>query len=62
MAVTKNCPSCNCEVDVRLLIFLLRLEEGPDYVCVSCHHLMYRQTVVRFNRDKYKKASDTLLE
>ena len=23
---------------------------------------MYRQTVVRLNRDKYKKASDTLLE
>ena len=23
---------------------------------------MYRQTVVRLNRDKYKKANDTLLE
>ena len=36
-------------------------KEGHDYVCVSCHRLMYRQTVVRLNRDKYKKASDTLL-
>ena len=59
MLVTKNCRSRNCEVKVRLLIFLLRL---TDYVCVSCYHLMYRQTVVRLNRDKYKKTSDTLLE
>ena len=46
-------------MDTAIADFLAKTEEGPDYVCVSCHRLMmYRQTV----RDKYKKATDTLLE
>ena len=49
-------------LDTAIADFLATTKEGPDYVCVSCHRLMYRQTVVRLNRDKYKKASDTLLE
>ena len=35
MPVTKNSPSCNCEVNVRLLIFLLRLKRALImFVCL----------------------------
>ena len=30
-------------LDVASNAFNARRKEGPDYVCVSCHHLMYRQ-------------------
>ncbi len=26
--------------------FIAKTKQGPDYVCVSCHRLMYRQTVL----------------
>ena len=35
---------------------------GPDYVCLSCHRLMYRQTVVHFVSTKYRKVSEHVLD
>ena len=49
-------------IDSAITDFLARTKEGPDYVCVSCHRLMYRQTVIRLTRDKYKRASNSLLK
>ncbi len=39
-----------------------KTKQGPDYVCVSCHRLMYRQTVLPLNKIKYTKASESLLK
>ncbi len=33
-----------------------------DFVCTSCHHIMYRKSVVPCNRNKYTKASVEILE
>ena len=41
--------------------FISKTKQGPDYVCTSCHRLMYKQTVVRLNRQKYTKASNSML-
>ena len=35
--------------------FIAKTKLRPDYVCTCCHHLMYKQTVVSFNRRKYAK-------
>ena len=39
--------------------FLAKVKMGPDYVCTSCHRMMYMHTVVPF---KYSKASPELLD
>ena len=36
--------------------FIGKTKEGPNYVCVSCHRLIYRQTVLSFSKSKYTKA------
>ena len=36
--------------------FIMKTKQGPDYVCTSCHRLMYRQTVVPLSIEKYAKA------
>ena len=59
---SKSVKSSTISLDTVTADFLAKTKEGPDFVCVSCHRLMYRQTVVRLNRDKYKKATDTLLK
>ena len=35
---------------------------GPDFVCTSCHRLMYKANVVPCNKSKYTKASGELLD
>ena len=35
---------------------------GPDFVCVCCHCLMYKQNLVPCNKSKYTKASNELLD
>ena len=35
---------------------------GPQFVCMCCHRLMYKQNVVVYNKSKYLKASSNLLE
>ena len=42
-------------------MIITKTKHGPDYVCTLCHRLMYRQTVVSFNIQKYTKASPALL-
>ena len=41
--------------------FISKTKQGPDYVGTSCHRLMYKQSVVRLNRQKYTKASNSML-
>ena len=41
--------------------FLAKTKQGPDYVCTSCHRLMYRQSVSPLNVHKYAKASPVIL-
>ena len=36
--------------------FLKQCRCGPDYVCVCCFRLMYRQTVLQYSSTKYKLA------
>ena len=35
--------------------FLTKVQCGPDYVCMSFHSMMYRQTVVDFDKSKYNE-------
>ena len=41
--------------------FIAKTKQGPDYVCTSCHRLMYKQNVVPVNVHKYSKATPALL-
>jgi len=38
------------------------LKEACDYVCVSCHRLMYRLTVVNYNPESYPERSLTIIK
>ena len=42
--------------------FQVKVKQGPEFVCTCCHRMMYKQTVVPYNRTKYIKASNELLE
>ena len=42
--------------------FLAKVRVGPEYVCTSCHRMMYKHSVVTFRPPKYTKASLALLE
>ena len=54
--------SINVSVDQAVSIFLSKAKMGPDFVCTSCHRLMYKANVVPCNKSKYTKASDELLD
>lgn len=41
--------------------FIAKAKHGSDYVCTSCHRLMYRQTVVPLNVHKYTKTNHAIL-
>ena len=49
-------------VDKAIDTFLSKAKIGPDFVCVCCNRMMYKQTVVPYNKAKYVKASNELLE
>ena len=49
-------------MDSVISAFLDKTKHCPDFVCVFCHRLMYRQTVLPLNRDKYKNAKKSLLD
>ena len=53
--------SMTVSVDKAISGFLLKAKCGPDFVCTCCHRLMYRQTVVPYNRT-YSRASETMLQ
>lgn len=60
----KKCRVASKRQDVNQLIdsFIAKTRQGPDYVCVSCHRLMYKQTVTSLNVQKYTKASHEMLQ
>ena len=49
-------------LDKAIDVFLSKTKNGPEFVCVCCNRMMYRQTVVPYNKTKYTKASNELLE
>ena len=52
----------NVSVEAAIDLFITKTKQGPDYVCTSCHRLMYRANVVSLNKCKYVKASQSLLD
>ena len=50
-------PMAKCIAD-----FQSKIKVGPEFVCICCHCMMYKQTVVPYNFGKYTKASSELLE
>ena len=55
--IQKCVKECSAEQIMNRLfkIFWDTVKEDPDYVCTCCHRLMYRKTVVEFQRSKYKE-------
>ena len=41
--------------------FQAKVKVGPEYVCTSCHRMVYKHSVVDFNPAKYTKATPELL-
>ena len=41
--------------------FWAKIKIGADYVCTSCHRLMYRNSVVTCNGGKYSTDDEELL-
>ena len=42
--------------------FLAKVKVGPDYVCTSCHRMLYKHAVIGFNTTRYTKANPELLK
>ena len=42
----------NVSVEAAIDLFITKTKQGPDYVCTSCHRLMYRANVVSLNKCK----------
>ena len=40
-------------------MFQEKVKHGPVHVCTSCHRLMYRESVVKYEEKKYEKLSHT---
>ncbi len=40
--------------------FRRKCHELPEYVCTCCHRLLWKQSVLPFNIDKYDKSSDVI--
>lgn len=49
-------------VDKAIDNFLSKAKIGPDFICVCCNRVMYKQTVVPYNKAKYAKASTEPIE
>ena len=48
--------------DKAIAKFVSKIEIGADFVCTSCHRLLYRNSVVTCNRAKYTKCTEELLD
>ena len=46
--------SMNVSIDNAVTTFLAKVNKGPDYVCTSCHRMMYKENVVVCNKSKSK--------
>ena len=42
--------------------FLAKVKVGPDFVCTSCHRMLYKHAVIGFKPSKYTNISPQLLE
>ena len=49
--------SCTSTIDDAIKNFHLRVKQGPNFACISCHRLLYKQSVISFNVHKYTKCS-----
>ena len=38
------------------------IKSGPDFVCTCCYRMMYRKSVVQYDKSKYTKASPDVLQ
>ena len=52
--------SSKSTIDNAINIFHLKVQTGPEYVCVCCHRLLYKQNIILFNVQKYTKCSDKM--
>ena len=46
--VSKRASSVSLETAIE--DFLSKVQYGPDYVCMSCHRMMYRKSIIDFQR------------
>ena len=53
--------SRNMPVEEAISAFHSETRAGPDFVCMCCHRMMYRKSVILCNKGKYTKASPDLL-
>ena len=54
--------SSKSTIDTAIKSFHLKVQSGPDYVCVCCHCMLYKQNVILFNVHKYTKCSGETLQ
>ena len=59
---TTNKRNSIVSVEHAILVFHSDIKNGPDFVCVCCHRMMYRKSVVPCNLAKYSKCSKDLLQ
>ena len=51
-----------CTFDKAVAKFLSKMAIGADFVCTSCHRLLYRNSIMTCNRAKYTKCIEELLD
>ena len=49
-------------VDKAIANFLKKIKVGAEFVCICCHRMLYRSSVVPYNRRKYSNCSEDLLD
>ena len=42
--------------------YLVKVKNGPDFVCTCCHRMLYKHSVVAFKPTKYLKATPNLMQ
>ena len=64
--IDTKCVSCkrSWSISIEHAISALRSETkgGPDFVCTCCHRMMYRKSVIQFNKSKYTKTGPDVLQ
>ena len=58
--IVKRCKVLSLEQAI--LDFYAIIKEGPDFVCTVCHRMMYRLAVCSYNRLKYIKGDEQMLQ
>ena len=54
--------SLHLSIEEAISNFQSQIKFGPDFVCTCCHRMMYKQSVVRCNPNKYIKTSSIVLD